>query len=96
MERFNTYIEHINPGFWRELCVSEGMLRHFERGEEFVRVGEVARYIGYIQSGTVKYVAYSDDGTEHVVGMEGVDSCCDSMRYILFPCQGDCRPDENR
>ncbi len=46
------------------------MLRHFERGEEFVRVGEVARYIGYIQSGTVKYVAYSDDGTEHVVGME--------------------------
>lgn len=70
MAKFNTYIEHIEPEFWRELCVTKGKLRHFEKGEAFVLVGHVARYIGYIQSGTMKYVAYSDDGTEHVVGME--------------------------
>ena len=67
---FNSYIDYIDSDFWRELCVSEGSLRHFERGEEFVRVGEVARNIGYIKSGTMKYVAYSSDGDEHVVGME--------------------------
>lgn len=69
-ENFNTYIDHIEPDFWRELCVKEGKLRHYERGEEFAKVGEVARYIGYIKSGTLKYVAFSVDGTEHVVGME--------------------------
>lgn len=69
-ENFNTYIDHIEPDFWRELCVKEGKLRHYERGEEFAKVGAVARYIGYIKSGTLKYVAFSSDGTEHVVGME--------------------------
>ena len=70
MEKFNTYIEHIEPEFWRELCVKEGTLRHFEKGEAFVCVGHVARYFGYIKSGTIKMVAYSDDGAEHVVGMQ--------------------------
>ncbi|WP_290302486.1 Crp/Fnr family transcriptional regulator [Muribaculum intestinale] len=69
-ENFNTYIDHIEPDFWRELCVKKGKLRHYERGEEFAKVGQVARYIGYIKSGTLKYVAFSVDGTEHVVGME--------------------------
>lgn len=69
-ENFNSYIDHIEPDFWRELCVNEGKLRHYERGEEFATVGQVARYVGYIKSGTVKYVAYSEDGTDHVVGME--------------------------
>ena len=67
---FNTYLNHIDTDFWRHLCVTEGTLCHYERGEEFVREGEVARWIGYIQSGTLKYVVCSDDGTEHVVGME--------------------------
>ena len=70
MEKFNTYINHIEPEFWRELCVKEGTLRHFEKGEAFVLVGHVARYIGYIQSGTMKYVAYSAKSVEHVVGMQ--------------------------
>ena len=69
-ENFNTYIDHIEPDFWRELCVKEGKLRHYERGEEFAKVGEVARQIGYIKSGTLKYVAFSSDGTEHVIGLE--------------------------
>lgn len=69
-ENFNKYIDHIEPDFWRELCIKEGTLRHYERGEEFVRAGEAAQYIGYIHRGTMKYVVYSDDGTEHVVGME--------------------------
>lgn len=68
-ENFNTYIEHIDVKAWRELCVSKGSLRRFSKGEEFVSIGKVGRYIGFIQSGSLKYVARSADGTEHVMGL---------------------------
>lgn len=68
-DNFNTYIEHIDVDVWREFCVSNGTLRHFAKGEEFVSIGKVGRYFGFIQSGTLKYVARSADGTEHVVGL---------------------------
>lgn len=69
-ENFNTYIDNIEVGFWRELCISEGELMFFDKGAEFVKAGNVGRYIGYIKSGTMKYVVHSDDGTEHVIGLE--------------------------
>lgn len=78
---FNTYIDHIEPDFWRELCVKEGKLHHYERGEEFVRVGEVARNFGYIKSGALKYVAYSADGTEHVVALVFEGGFATDWRY---------------
>ena len=67
---FNTYYDNIDHDFWRTLCLEEGVLRHYEKDELFVTEGEVARYIGYVKSGTLKYVAYLADGTEHVVGLE--------------------------
>lgn len=67
---FNTYYDRIDRTFWRDLCVGEGELRRYDRGEPFVVQGHVARYIGYVMSGTLKYVAYADDGTECVVGLE--------------------------
>lgn len=69
IKNFNTYIEHIDVDVWRELCVSKGTLRHFAKGEKFVSIGNVSRHIGFIQSGTLKYVARSPDGTEHVMGL---------------------------
>lgn len=82
-ENFNTYIEHIEPHFWRELIVEGGKLLHYERGEEFIRKGEVAQYIGYIQSGTLKYVAYAEDGTEHVIGLEFADEFVSDFPFSL-------------
>lgn len=67
---FNTYYENIDHTFWRDLCVNEGVLRTYERGELFAEQGEVARYIGYIKSGTLKYVVHAADGSECVVGLE--------------------------
>ncbi len=67
---FNTFIDHIDAGFWRELCLSRGELRAYGKGEPFVKQGTVARYIGYIKSGTMKYVVYGTEGAEHVIGME--------------------------
>lgn len=68
-DNFNTYINRIDSEAWRELCVSKGTLRRYVKGEEFVSIGKVGHYIGYIQSGTLKYVAISSDGTEHVMGL---------------------------
>ncbi|MCM1067671.1 MAG: Crp/Fnr family transcriptional regulator [Muribaculaceae bacterium] len=68
-DNFNTYIEQIDVDTWREFCVNKGTLRHFAKGEEFVSIGKVGRYIGFIQSGALKYVACSADGTEHVMGL---------------------------
>lgn len=83
-ESFNTFINCINTDFWRDLCVKEGQLRHYERNEEFSKIGEVARYIGYIKSGTMKYVAYSPDGVEHVVGMEFEGEFVADYPFSLF------------
>lgn len=70
MSQFNSYIDNIDTGFWRDLCKSRGELRHYTRGEEFITAGTVGRYIGYVESGALKYVCYSSDGTPHVVGLE--------------------------
>lgn len=69
-DNFNTYIEDIDADFWRELCINEGKLIEFNRGDEFATRGKAARYIGYIESGTLKYVVPADDGEEHVIGLE--------------------------
>lgn len=66
---FNTYTESESAAFWRELCLKEGCLRHYERDDCFFREGEVARYMGLIRSGTLKYTAYSRDGRESVLGL---------------------------
>ena len=68
--KFNTYYDLIDCDYWQNLCVSEGSLCHFEKKEYFVERGCVARYIGYIKSGTLKYVVHSANGEEHVVGLE--------------------------
>ena len=83
-DNFNTYIERIDFEAWRELCVSKGELRHFARGEEFVSIGEVGRYIGFIQSGTLKYVALSVDGTEHVMGLVFGDGLVADWPFCLY------------
>lgn len=83
-ENFNTYIDRVDADMWRELCLRNGKLRHFERGEEFIRIGEVGRYIGYIKSGTLKYVAYSTNGTEHVVGLEFTGEFVTDFPFSLY------------
>ena len=92
---FNSYIESPSADFWRDLCLREGVLRHFDKGEDFFTEGQVARYFGYIKSGTLKYVTFGDDGTEHVIGL---GFCCrrDSMRDILPFYGSSWGEDENR
>lgn len=69
-KQFNSYIDNIDTDFWQNLCKSHGILRHYDKGDEFIKAGEVGRYIGYVESGALKYVCYSSDGVPHVVGLE--------------------------
>lgn len=69
-DNFNAYIESPAVVYLRELCLREGTLHNYERGQAFFTAGTVARYFGYIESGTLKYIAYGNDGREHVLGLE--------------------------
>lgn len=69
-KKFNSYIDCPAVEYWKDLCVKEGVLMHLDRGDYFFREGEVARYLGLIQSGTLKYTAYGVDGTEYILGFE--------------------------
>lgn len=68
--QFNSYIDNIDTDFWQRLCKGRGQLRHYDKGDAFVTAGKVGRFIGYVESGALKYVCYSSDGTPHVVGLE--------------------------
>lgn len=68
--QFNSYIDNIDTDFWQNLCKSRGQLRHYDKGEAFIMARNVGRYIGYVESGALKYVCYSSDGVPHVVGLE--------------------------
>ena len=67
---FNTYYENIDSDCWRDLCVEKGVLRQYDKGELFAEEGRTAKYLGYIKTGSLKYVVYAPDGTEKVVGLE--------------------------
>ncbi len=88
--QFNSYIDNIDIDSWRELCVSRGELRHYERDEEFITAGHVGRYIGYIQSGALKYVCYSDDGEPHVVGLEFAGQFVCDFPFSLYRLKSRC------
>lgn len=59
--------------YWRNLCRSEGILRHYNKGDFFFRQGEVAKYIGLIKSGTMVYSVMGSDGIDHIIGLEFAD-----------------------
>lgn len=83
-DNFNTYIEQMDFETWRGVCVEGGSLRRFAKGEEFVAAATVGRYIGYIVSGALKYVARSADGQEHVMGLVFGDGLVADWPFCIY------------
>ncbi len=81
---FNPYYENIGYNFWRNLCVEKGVLRHYEKGELFAEEGRSAKYLGYIKSGSLKYVVYAPDGSEKVIGLEFVGEFIADFPFSLY------------
>lgn len=104
---FNTYYDSIDQAFWRNLCLGDGVLRCYEKGEPFVEQGYAALYIGYIKTGALKYVAYAADGSEHVLGLEFAGGFVADFPFSLYgkesrvsiiavtPCEVLCVPAED-
>ena len=84
IKEFNTYLERIDSEFWRSLFRDEGELRMFKKGEEFITINTVANSIGLIKSGSVKYVAYTAEYDERVVGLETVGGFAASWPFCLY------------
>ena len=83
LKEFNTYLEKIDFDFWTQLCREHGVLRKYNKGEEFISIGKVAKYLGLIKSGSVKYVAYNSEMDEKIVGLETVGGFAASWPFCL-------------
>lgn len=78
MANFNSYIDTIDMEFWHNLCVKEGVLRHYSKGEFFLRAGEVPKYFGFIESGYFKYSVVDSQGNERITGF----ALCNNIAVI--------------
>lgn len=83
IKEFNTYLATIDYDFWYRLCDEYGEIKSIRKGEEFISIGKIARCIGLIKSGSVKYVAYTSEGDERIVGLETVGGFAASWPYCL-------------
>ena len=83
LKEFNTYLESIDFEFWSRLFREEGELKTYKKGEDFITINTVAKYIGLIKLGSVKYVAYTADGNERIVGLETVGGFAASWPFCL-------------
>lgn len=83
IKEFNTYLEGIDSEFWSRLCREEGELRKYKKGDELITIGEVAKYFGLIKFGSVKYIAYTAEFEERIVGLETVGGYAASWPFFL-------------
>ena len=83
ISEFNKYLDGINSEMWKELCMQHGELRRFSKGDEVIRIGEVAKYIGFITKGSLKYIVYTTEDQEKVIGLETVGGFAASFPYCL-------------
>lgn len=70
MEKFNTYLKHIDLDFWRELCMKHGRLRHYEPGEYFCTQGQPCRVFGFIEKGMFKFSLIDSAGNESITSFD--------------------------
>ena len=83
IREFNTYLETIDSDFWSRLIQEQGTLQKYNKGDEFISIGLVAKYMGLIKSGSVKYVAYTSNFDEKIVGLETIGGYAASWPFCL-------------
>ena len=83
IKELNTYIDGIPLEFWKDLCREEGEVKRLKKGESFLDIAEVCKYLGYIEAGSFKYVAHTPEGEERIVGLETVGGFVANWPYCL-------------
>lgn len=83
IKEFNTYLASVDAEYWRNIILNYGTLRDYKKGEEFISINSVGKYIGLILSGSVKYVAFTKQNDEKIVGLETVNGFAASWPFCI-------------
>lgn len=68
MKSFNTYLENLDMNFLRNLCVENGKLFHYNKGDYFCRISDKKSLFGFIETGSFKYTITNYKGEERITG----------------------------
>lgn len=83
MENFNNYRSEIDFSEVIKLFTEKGVLCKLKKNDYFVRQNESSNFVGYIESGTIRYTYFDANEKEHVVGYSfAEDFVCDYPSII--------------
>lgn len=83
MANFNEYMNVIDFSEFRKLFLEKGKSIEIKKKDYFVRQNEASKYVGLVESGTIRYTRISTDGKEHIVGYSFTgDFVCDYPSLI--------------
>lgn len=68
MEDFNKYTSHINYSPIVEFVLQQGKQVCYQKGDYFVRQGEICKTMGFVASGSFRYCCTNNLGENNIVG----------------------------
>ena len=68
MSVFNKYLNLDGIAELRQFFVEKGVTQEYLKNEFFMQQGQKQNYVGFILKGGFRYVRYTSDGTEQIVG----------------------------
>ena len=66
--KFNIYCNDVDLESLYNLCLNNGELHTYGKGDVFSMKDKRCRYVGIVKSGYLKYVLSDSDGEEHITG----------------------------
>lgn len=89
MAEFNIYHDLLDLSSVRELCMTRGVMREYAKGDVFLAEGTMARELGYVETGYMRFVVNTSSGEERVVGFSfDNDYVCDINSHLAgFPSE---------
>lgn len=83
MSNFNLYIEQLDYNPIIDLIKENGEECTLKKREYFVRQNDPCKFVGFVESGILRYTRINNDGNEHIVGYSFTkDFVCDYPSLI--------------
>lgn len=84
MNRFNTFEVEFDFSQWREVCMRNGVLRRYAKGEYFAHSGQLLKSVGWVVSGGFKHSLIDDHGCMKSVGFVFGDSILANYMSVML------------
>ena len=85
MSVFNRYLELEGIAELRQFFIEKGTRKEYRKNEFFVQRGQKYNYVGFIIKGGFRYLGYTSDGKEQIVGYSFEDDFV--VDYATFQIQ---------